>query len=385
MLFPRLPRAFARKLHKTENKKERTIQGQFLIPVPAGSVLSDSYPTRVVHGQVMLAHNGKKVLAPVNGVASLTADQKFFQIKQDGSWSTTSPYQFRQYDLPTLLESFDEGALYSLDLLETPLKDYFQKFSKDSTFKIVLSPFCRYQHLNFEEMILRDMKDAYKSFIELLQTIFPKAEISNFFKVPSLDFEHPDGIPEYFLHRQFHEPVFQTRKSLVNHEVLFLGGETIFHILRKLYYNEPFTKRHLAVFLVDRKGRMDVEPRQFFLTNGQSLAFIPANLDKRYKIASFETVFEEVKPLDVTALGYFNIYEHYSITLYEKLPASRKEFSCIDCMECNNYCPTHANPVQLIKGKTEEFEKSLCISCGICTVYCPSGIDIRKRIEGVLV
>lgn len=385
MLFPRLPRAFARKFHKTENKKERTIQGQFLIPVPAGSVLSDSYPTRVTHGQVMLAHNGKKVLAPVNGVASLTPDQKYFQIKQDGSWSTTSPYHFRQYDFPTLLESFDLGALYSLDLIETPLKDYFQKFKKDSTFKIVLSPFCRYQHLNFEEMILRDMKESYLAFNELLKQIFPKAEVSNFFEQPSLDFEHPNGIPEFFLHKQFHETVDKTRKSLFNHDILFLGAETIFHILRMLYYNEPFTKRHLAVFLVDRKGRMDLEPRQFFLTNGQSLAFIPANLDKRYKIASFQTVFEEVKPMDVSSLGYFNIYEQYSITLYEKLPASRKEFSCIDCLECNNYCPTHANPVQLIKGRVEEFEKSQCISCGICTVYCPSGIDIRKRIEGVMV
>lgn len=385
MLFPRLPRAFARKFHKTENKKERTIQGQFLIPVPAGSVLSDSYPARVTHGQVMLAHNGKKVLAPVNGVASLTPDQKHFQIKQDGSWSTTSPYHFRQYDFPSLLESFDLGALYSLDLIETPLKDYFQKFNKNSAFKIILSPFCRYQHLNFEEMILRDMKEAYLAFNELLKQIFPKAEVSNFFEQSSLDFEHPNGIPEFFLHKQFHELVDKTRKSLFNHEILFLGAETIFHILRMLYYNEPFTKRHLAVFLVDRKGRMDLEPRQFFLTNGQSLAFIPANLDKRYKIASFQTVYEEVKPMDVLSLGYFNIYEQYSITLYEKLPASRKEFSCIDCMECNNYCPTHANPVQLIKGRVEEFEKSQCISCGICTVYCPSGIDIRKRIEGVLV
>lgn len=385
MLFPRLPRAFARKFHKTENKKERTIQGQFLIPVPAGSVLSDSYPARVTHGQVMLAHNGKKVLAPVNGVASLTPDQKYFQIKQDGSWSTTSPYHSRNYDFSALLEAFDAGALYSLDLIETPLKDYFQKFNRDSNFKIVLSPFCRYQHLDFEEMILRDMKDAYLSFIELLRSIFPKAEISNFFEVSNLDFEHPNGIPEYFLHKQFQTPVDKTRKSLIGYEVLFLGAETIFHILRKLYYDEPFTKRHLAVFLVDRKGRMDLEPRQFFLTNGQSLAFIPANLDKRYKIASFETVFEEVNPMDVGSLGYFNIYEHCSITLYEKLPASRKEFSCIDCMECNNYCPTNANPVQLIKGKTEEFEKDLCVSCGICTVYCPSGIDIRKRIEGVMV
>ncbi|TGL08590.1 oxidoreductase [Leptospira bouyouniensis] len=384
MLFPRLPRAFARKFHKTENKKERTIQGQFLIPVPAGSVISESYPTRVTHGQVMLSHNGTKVLAPVNGVATLTADQKFFQIKQDGSWSTNSIYQFQSYDFSTLIDAFDEGALASLDIQDMPLKDYFLKYKSNSNFQIVLSPFSRYQHLDFEEMILTSMKEAYVSFIELLKTIFPKVEVTNFFEIPTLKFEHPNGIPEYFLHKQFQWDVTKAKKALQSNSVLYLGAETIYHILRKLYFGEPFTKRHLAVFLVDRKGRMDLEPRQFFLTNGQSLAFIPNNMDKRYKIASFDTVFEAIQPMDVNSLGYFNIYDHYSITLYEKLPAVRKEFSCIDCMECNHYCPTQTNPFQLIKGKIEEFDKDKCVSCGICTVYCPSGIDIRKRIEEVV-
>lgn len=384
MLFPRLPRAFARKFHKTENKRERTIQGQFLIPVPTGSEITDSYPTRVTHGQVMLSHNGTKVLAPVNGVATLTADQKFFQIKQDGSWSTSSIYQFKSYDFSSLINAFDEGALASLDIVEMPLKDYFLKFKSNPSIQIVLSPFSRYQHLDFEEMILTSMKEAYSSFIELLKTTFPKVEVKNFFEIPTLKFEHPNGIPEYFLHKQFQWDVKKAKKSLQSNEILYLGAETIYHILRKLYFGEPFTKRHLAVFLVDRKGRMDLEPRQFFLTNGQSLAFIPANLDKRYKIASFDTVFEAIQPMDVNSLGYFNIYEHYAITLYEKLPAVRKEFSCIDCLECNQYCPTQANPFQLIKGKIEEFDKEKCVSCGICTVYCPAGIDIRKRIEEVV-
>ncbi|TGK99748.1 oxidoreductase [Leptospira levettii] len=384
MLFPRLPRAFARKFHKTENKRERTIQGQFLIPVPAGSEITDSYPTRVTHGQVMLSHNGTKVLAPVNGVATLTADQKFFQIKQDGSWSTSSKYQFQSYDFSSLINAFDEGALASLDINEMPLKDYFLKFKSNPSFQIVLSPFSRYQHLDFEEMILTSMKEAYSSFIELLKTTFPKIEVKNFFEIPTLKYEHPNGIPEYFLHKQFHWDVKKAKKSLQSNEILYLGAETIYHILRKLYFGEPFTKRHLAVFLVDRKGRMDLEPRQFFLTNGQSLAFIPSNLDKRYKIVSFDTVFEAIQPMDVNSLGYFNIYEHYSITLYEKLPAVRKEFSCIDCLECNQYCPTQANPFQLIKGKNEEFDKDKCVTCGICTVYCPAGIDIRKRIEEVV-
>ncbi|TGM56355.1 oxidoreductase [Leptospira biflexa] len=384
MLFPRLPRAFARKFHKTENKRERTIQGQFLIPVPAGSVISESYPTRVTHGQVMLSHNGTKVLAPVNGVATLTSDQKFFQIKQDGSWSTSSVYHFQNYDFSSLTNAFDEGALASLDIQDMPLKDYFLKFKSNPSFRIVLSPFSRYQHLDFENMILGSMKEAYISFVELVKSIFPKVEVTNFFENPTLKFEHPNGIPEYFLHKQFDWNVVKAKKSLLSNEILYLGAETIYHILRKLYFGEPFTKRHLAVFLVDRKGRIDLEPRQFFLTNGQSLAFIPNNMDKRYKIASFDTVFDAIQPMDVNALGYFNIYEHYSITLYEKLPVARKEFSCIDCMECNHYCPTHANPFQLIKGKSEEFDKDKCVSCGICTVYCPAGIDIRKRIEEVV-
>lgn len=73
------------------------------------------------------------------------------------------------------------------------------------------------------------------------------------------------GFLNIFCHKQFQWDVLKSKKALNTYEVLYLGAETIYHLLRKLYFGEPFTKRHLAVFLVDRKGRMDLEPRQYFL------------------------------------------------------------------------------------------------------------------------
>lgn len=380
MLFPRLPRAFTRKSHKAENKRERTIQGKFLIPVPEGTVLSAEFPRRVTHGEVLLEYAGKKILAPVNGVASLSFDQKHFLVKQDGTWSTSTPFESKTYVWDSLLSAFDEGAIYSLDLIQVSLKDYFLSFQKDKDITIVLSPYCRYQHLNFKELIEQSMPDAYSLFVDLLQSLFPKASIKNYFISKEIQFEHPLGIPEFFVHKMMNLSVETSRKKINDFQILYLGAETIYHILRKLYFNESFTKRHLSVFLVDKKGRMDTVSRQFYLTNGQALAFIPKNLDTRYKVASFQSFFDSIDTLEVNSLGYFNIYEHFSLTFYERLPVHRNEFVCIECGECNIYCPTNSNPFALVKERNSEFDSGKCVSCGICTVYCPSGIDIRKRI-----
>jgi len=380
VLFPKLARAFTRKSHKAENKRERTIQGNFRIPLPEGSQIPQGFPKRVFHGEVLLHFSGKKILSPVNGVASLSTDQRHFEIKQDGTWSTDSLFQTKTYDWDSLLSAFDEGAIYSLDLEGISLKDYFLSFSSEAEIQIILSPFCRSQHLNFEELIQNSMADAFALFKDLLPTLFPKAELSNFFNNKDLVYSHPMGIPEFFVHKTKGVSVSSAKKKINEFKILYLGAETVYHILRKLYFGESFTKRHLSVFLVDRKGRMDTVPRQFYLTNGQSLAFIPKNLDTRYKIASFQSFFESVETSDIDSLGYFNIYEHFSLTFYERLPVRRKEFICIECGECNVYCPTHANPLALVQGKNYEFLREQCVSCGICTVYCPSGIDIRHRI-----
>lgn len=381
MLFPKLARAFTRKSHKAENKRERTIQGNFRIPVPEGCQIPEGFPKRVFHGEVLLQFSGKKILSPVNGVANLSPDQRYFEIKQDGTWSTDSLFQSKIYDWDSLLSAFDKGAIYSLDLEFISLKDYFLSFSRDAEIQIVLSPFCRTQHLNFEELIQNSMADAFALFKDLLPSLFPKAQLSNFFNTKDLVYSHPMGIPEFFVHKKKGISVASARKKIHEFQILFLGAETIYHILRKLFYGESFTKRHLSVFLVDKKGRMDTIPRQFYLTNGQSLAFIPKNLDTRYKIASFQSFFESVETRDIDSLGYFNIYENFSLTFYERLPVRRKEFICIECGECNVYCPTNANPLALVQERNDEFLKDQCVSCGICTVYCPSGIDIRKRIQ----
>ncbi len=380
MLLPRLPRAFTRKFHKIENKRERTIQGNFLIPVPPGSEIPNVFPKRVELGEVLVETGSLRILAPVNGVASLTESRSHFQIKQDGGWRTQSPYSSKSYTYEELLNTFQKGALASLDFPSVSLQTYFSYFSSQKEFNIILSPYSRYNHLDFKEMIESEMADAFSQFGALLQSVFPKAVLQNYFLAEKLEYKHPDGIPEYLIHTKMGLGIEEANHSLRHCELLYLGAETIFHILRMLYYGEPFTRRHLSVCLVDKKGRLDTEPRQFLLTNGQALDFIPQNIDQRYKVASFQGMFEPIQSVEIHSLGNFNIYEHYNLTLYERLPVIRNEFACIDCYECNTYCPTKANPLALVKTREDEFLKSSCIECGICTLYCPSGIDIRARI-----
>lgn len=382
MAFPRLPRSFTRKFHKTENKRERTIQGNFLIPVPAGSQISDDFPKRVALGEMIANTENLRILSPVNGIVDLTEDRSYFQIKQDGAWTTTSPFLRRVSNYETFLEDCKKGALASLDFKDLPLDKYFSSFQKTDSFEIFLAPYSRYNNLPFLGIIAKEMAEALLEFSQMLAEIFPNARIHNFLNTSGLSFTHPDGIPEYFISKHSKKDIKQITSDIESRKLMYLGPETIFHILRMVYYLEPFTRRHLYVCLVDRKGRIDTESRYFFLNNGQSLDFIIQNFDKRYKVASFESMYESVSPHDIHSLGNFNIYQHNILVLYERLPVIRNAFPCIDCFECNTYCPTDASPYSVIKGNADDFIKSRCIECGICTLHCPSGIDIRTKIVG---
>jgi len=382
VVFPRLPRSFTRKFNKTENKRERTIQGNFLIPVPTGSQFLEDFPKRVLLGEMIASTQNLRILSPVNGLASLSEDRNFFQIKQDGAWHTTSPFLRRVSSYETFLADCKEGALASLDFPNLALDKYFGSFYKTDPFEIYLAPFTRYNNLPFLEIIASEMKEAVSEFVLTLAEIFPNAKIHNFLNSDASQYTHPDGIPEYFISKFQKSNLKKITSELESRKIMYIGPETLYHILRMVYYREPFTRRHLYVCLVDRKGRIDTESRYFLLTNGQSLDFIIQNFDKRYKVASFQSMFEAVSPHDIRSLGNFNIYEHNILLLYERLPVIRNAFPCIDCFECNAYCPTGANPYSIVRGHSEDFISSQCIECGICTLHCPSGIDIRSKIIG---
>lgn len=380
-MFPRLPRAFARKFHKTENKRERTIQGQFRIPIPTGARLSQDFPSRVTVGMVLAEKEKNKVLSPVYGVAKVSPEGDAFLIQQDGSWSTKAEFSIPKITAKEFIESLDSGGLYSLDFANLSLAQYLEPLLGSSNVKLVLSPFCRFQHLDFEELIFSECKEAFSAFLEMLNELFPKVQLCNFFGDNKLIYKHPLGFPEYFLSHKLPYDISSAKAALIDKSVVYLGAETIYHLLKRIFYKEPFTKRHLSVFLVDKKGRMDTEPRQYFLTNGQDLQFLLKNVDKEFFAASFESVYDEVEPVQMKELGFFDIYKQFLITFYERKAVRQKPFLCIECMECNYYCPTSANPFQLVKGNSESFLYENCIQCGICTVYCPSGINIRELIR----
>ncbi|GBF51800.1 hypothetical protein LPTSP4_33380 [Leptospira ryugenii] len=381
MNFPKLPRTFTRKLHKTENRRERTIQGQFVIPVPTGVVIEGDFPRRVELGDTLVFTDQMRILAPVHGIVTKSEDGSFFYVQQDGAWKTNSPLQIPELNLESLLAECTKGALASLDFPDCPLDQYFRSFSPQTSFDIYLAPYSRYHFLPFSEMLWQEMPEACQDFPILLQKIFPKANILSFLRANTDDYAHPDGIPEYFLSKERKCNIIDAKKDISDRKILYLGPETIYHILRKLYYGEPFTKRHLYICLVDKSGRIDTVQRYYLLTNGQSLEFLSKDMENRYKVASFQSMFESVESIDIQSMGFFNIYRHSILLLYERKPVKRSAFACIDCFECNSYCPTKANPFALVKHRNDEFVKEDCVDCGICTLYCPAGIDLRTMIQ----
>ncbi|MDZ4724781.1 MAG: 4Fe-4S dicluster domain-containing protein [Leptospira sp.] len=381
MVFPKLSRGFTRKFHKTENKRERTIQGNFLIPVPTGHQIPDQFPRRVSLGEVLVTTPNLRILAPVNGIVSLNEEKTHFQIKQDGAWNTNSPYDPKSLTLDTFINECKMGALASLDFPNLTLDQYFSSFQPMETFEIFIAPYTRNNFLPFSEILHDEMRPALREFITLLQQLFPKATMFNYLENHQSKFKHPQGIPEYFISQKTNQNIPSIREALSSRKVMYLGPETIYHILRMIYFKEPFTRRHLYVCLVDKKGRIDTESRYYLLTNGQCLDFLVKHLQGRYKVASFQSMFESVTIEDINSLGFFNIYEHQVLVLYERKPVKRKAFACIDCLECNTYCPTNANPISIVKNRHSQFNVSNCIECGICTLYCPSGIDLRSMIQ----
>lgn len=61
-----------------------------------------------------------------------------------------------------------------------------------------------------------------------------------------------------------------------------------------------------------------------------------------------------------------------------------RNYDCIDCGKCSNFCPVGLLPMSIVKCLKSNRVKSLnmdaCIECGICTAVCYSEIDICGAI-----
>jgi ferredoxin len=378
--FPRPNRSFSRRHHEKGEKSETLLEGSFQLKNLKNSTLVGEYPRRVSIGDV-LAHSGNQnILSPVNGIVNsvLEGENPYLIITQDGG--IESPLEFKEFspDLTAFLSVLEKNGLYSLDFDGIFLSEYFRKFQNVANSELVLSPFTKSQTPDFYKILSRDFPKEIQLLVELLGKIFPDKKVISYLESKSLKYRYPMGIPDYFVDQVAgysllgDEPKDQGR-------IFYLGGETIWHLIRGIFYDLAFTKRHLSVFCVDKNGSLDGKERNFLLSNGQSLQFLDRIFAKKYKYYSLDNFFSPSRILDKAEPHYFNIFEDSSIVFYMAKPKKHSELPCTECWECSYHCPTLANPIGLILS-TETFFDSSCVYCGLCTVHCPSGIDLRKRI-----
>jgi Na+-translocating ferredoxin:NAD+ oxidoreductase subunit C len=76
------------------------------------------------------------------------------------------------------------------------------------------------------------------------------------------------------------------------------------------------------------------------------------------------------------------------LLLSKKFVSDYKEYPCIRCARCVDYCPMRLMPTRIAQavkhkkwGLLKEYNASDCIECGCCSYICPSGIPLLDYIK----
>lgn len=381
MFFPKLSLPSAGFSSAKPLKKELTLQGIFTIPLP-NQLTSSDFPRRVTLGESLgETEKGWAVLSPLNGIVSLSKDKKQMLLNLDGEWLSAREYKPKLTDYSEFLLKIKKLGLLHLDFRESTLHSAFDNLNNLKLETIVLSPFTAHNHLNAKELFSEQEKLGIQFLKNQFLSFFPKVKILDLLTEVVDEFSEPLGNHEYFLSKNLGISLREVRTKLADRSLLYLGPETIFHLIRALYFSIPFVKRHLIVFLMDSSGKVGSIRKEYFLSNGQSLQFLVDEYQEKYSTASFESVYDISASMDIQKLPYFQIQNHSFLILTKGKKKERSPFPCIQCLECNGICPTKANPYALILEEPGRFQREECLHCGLCTVHCPSGIDLRALIN----
>ncbi|MCE9500622.1 MAG: hypothetical protein K8R21_09000, partial [Leptospira sp.] len=328
-------------------------------------------------------YGGKKysVLSPVTGVASALADDTLgISLRIDGEIRKKVTFENRILDESDLSARIISSGLFSLDFPNLPLMELFQKFKGEKNSLIVFSPFTKDNLIDFAALTVKEYPEAFALLKNTLKEVYPDSEICDYISGNRIKFKYPLGDPTYFLSRKNSK----FRPGMTSHEsVLYIGPETLYHLLRVLYYSIPFLCRHISILTVDKSGWITSGVRNFLLRNGQNLSFLTSFYRKKFPYFTVNSLYDKNDYYGTDAPFYIDIYRHYSIVYFSVKPGSGRELSCVDCGDCSIYCPVSANPHALVDGQSEKFNSDICIECGICTVFCPSRINFRERIQSI--
>ncbi len=381
MKLPRVVRSFFVRDHEKGVKLETLVEGSLCIFVEDGSTLLGEFPRRVQLGDELALILNRRILSPANGVVRLEIskdNKRYLKITQDGSLEPVHKFREVPKDRNTFFTILNSRGVYSLDFSAILLSDYLESFRNTENSVLILTPLTRFNQPDFRSILENEYKKELELLIFYLEDLFPNREIRLIWEDFKTKLKYPIGIPEYFCEYKAGYSILG-KNPRDKGRVFFMGGETVYHLIRALFYDLPFTRRHLTVHCVDRRGRLDGKERVFFLSNGQSFDFLRTVFSRNYRSVCLNHYMQKPVLLANGAAHYFDIFRDSHIVFYLESPRFHSELACTECMECNSNCPTGASPIGIV-SRLYEFRTEYCIDCGLCTLYCPSGIDLRKRI-----
>lgn len=341
-----------------------------------------SYPRRVTIGESLFQKDKLKILSPINGIAYLSPEGESVQLRIDGNLNHKPKYVRRDLSLMEIKDLLDEYGVVSLDFPGELLSFFFEQFKEGKDSSIILAPLCSESEIDFKSILLNQYKPELESLKKNLENIFPNSKIYDFLTGKKIAFKYPDGIYKLFLKKYCNIITNETEHN----KILYLGPETIFHAIQALYYNVPFHERNVSVQLITKSGKLDGQPKYFKIKNGTDLSeFLETFKNKyNYNFFTINTMYLSQPTYNISEKFIFNIYQHHTIFLFPTPFLNSTEGMCIDCGDCNYYCPVNADPLYLLMKNQSMFKKDECVECGLCSVFCPSKIDFHQRIKNVM-
>ncbi|NBU97084.1 MAG: hypothetical protein EBS19_02535, partial [Spirochaetia bacterium] len=299
------------------------------------------FPRRVNIGELLYQDSSNKVLSPINGLAFLNSQDNNISLRIDGELNFKPKYERKEFNINEIKSKLNELGVVSLDFNCEPFSKFVEEFAGSSESLIVFSPITAEGNYDYKSVILSKYKPEFDTFKKSMEKTFPNSKVLDFLVEKKVSYKYPDGLYNLFLKKYCNitQPKFISHKN-----ILYIGPETLYYLLQALYYNSPFHERLVSVNILNKKGKFEGDAKYFTIKNGTNLSnFLQYFKDKyRYKFFTINSLYNKQPVLEIGEDFIYSIYNHSSFYICEAKNTSVNEGICIDCGDCNYYCPVNA-------------------------------------------
>lgn len=343
------------------------------------SVVGD-FPRRLNIGDTIFEDNSIKVISPVNGIANYFPSTSSVKFTIDGELNFRPTEYNGDYSLQSIQDKIKKSGLVSLDFPGQSLAALFASLIPDRDSFILFSPFTKENLIDYKSKVFELYKNELIKLKKNIASIFPNVNTIDFLTEKKINYSYPEGNPRYFLHKYVG---IDMAKDFPHSRFLYLGPETIYHLIRALYWNVPFHERYVSVNIINQSGTLEGETKAFLLKNGINLADFLNSFQTKYKYFTVNSFYDKQPVYEIGTEFIFDIYKHHSVIICDRIHFEKSEKFCTDCNDCSYYCPVSANPRAILERDKSAFNSSVCLECGICSLLCPAHIDLSTRINEV--